>query len=127
MFLDSLDTKKTFPPKAIKAIGKLYEFDSSENAEIRNRFYRIALRSGPEYAKDAAGKSLPAPTCMALTGSLGDQQGSNEVLSTHLQGYLHPGSRVGQEDFLGTQGFLRELSILFASVLLTTSTPSLGR
>jgi hypothetical protein len=42
---------------AIKAIGKLYEFDSSENAEIRNRFYRIALRSGPEYAKDAAGKS----------------------------------------------------------------------
>lgn len=56
MFLDSLDTKKTFPPKAIRAIGKLYEFDSSENAEIRNRFYRIALRSGPEYAKDAAGE-----------------------------------------------------------------------
>jgi leukotriene-A4 hydrolase len=56
VFLDSLDTKKTFPPKAIKAIGKLYEFDSSENAEIRNRFYRIALRSGPEYAKDAAGQ-----------------------------------------------------------------------
>lgn len=54
VFLDALDTKATFPPKAIKAIGTLYSFDSSENAEIRNRFYRIALRSGPEYAKDAA-------------------------------------------------------------------------
>ena len=54
VFLDALDTKKSFPPKAIAAIGKTYEFDSSENAEIRNRFYRIALRSGPEYAKEAA-------------------------------------------------------------------------
>jgi leukotriene-A4 hydrolase len=59
VFLDALDTKSTFPPKAIKAIGSLYGFDSSENAEIRNRFYRIALRSGPEYAKDAASESQP--------------------------------------------------------------------
>jgi leukotriene-A4 hydrolase len=54
VFLDALDTKKSFPPKAVSAIGQIYGFDSSENAEIRNRFYRIALRSGPEYAKEAA-------------------------------------------------------------------------
>jgi len=53
-----------------------------------------------------------------LMPSLGDQQGSNEVLSTYLQGNLYPRSGVGQKDFLGTQGFLRELSIFFASFLL---------
>jgi len=58
VFLDALDTKSTFSPKAVKALGSLYAFDSSENAEIRNRFYRIALRSGPEYAKAAAGESF---------------------------------------------------------------------
>lgn len=74
MFLDALDMKPTFPPAAIKAIGKLYGFDSSENAEIRNRFYRIALRSGPEYAQDAASELqrsaiLPA-SWVALTCEL---------------------------------------------------------
>ena len=59
VFLDALDMKPTFPAAAIKTIGKLYAFDASENAEIRNRFYRIALKSGPEYAQDAASESIP--------------------------------------------------------------------
>lgn len=63
--------KSTFPPKAIKAIGTLYGFDSSENAEIRNRFYRIALRSGPEYAKDAASRSNIASQGILLSEGTG--------------------------------------------------------
>lgn len=58
MFLDALDVKPDFSPKVVAALGKTYGFDRTENAEIRNRFYRIALKSGPEYAEQAAGEQM---------------------------------------------------------------------
>lgn len=56
VFLDALDLKPNFSPKTVSALGKIYGFDKTENAEIRNRFYRIALKSGPEFAEQAAGE-----------------------------------------------------------------------
>jgi leukotriene-A4 hydrolase len=73
VFLDALDTKPTFSPAAIHVLGKTYKFDSSDNAEIRNRFYRIALRSGPEYAKAAASEfpSLIHPSFWSIPRARG--------------------------------------------------------
>jgi len=45
------------PKDHIASLDKLYAIDKSDNAEIKLRFYQIALKSGPEYAKDAAGES----------------------------------------------------------------------
>lgn len=35
-------------------MDKLYSLDKSENAEIKLRFYKIALKAGPEYCDSAA-------------------------------------------------------------------------
>lgn len=111
VFLDALDTKATFPPQAIKAIGKLYGFEASENAEIRNRFYRIALRSGPDYAQDAASEDCAydrGRTSAEKCNRMGHQQGQDEVLSTDLPRHFQPGRGAGQEDLFEACRLLRE-------------------
>jgi hypothetical protein len=77
----------------------VYGFHKSDNAELRLRFYRSALKSGPEYAQKAAGTSdstvvvsrgYRGTACRGevndeLMRRLGHQQGPYEVLPAHLQ------------------------------------------
>ncbi|KAK8854951.1 leukotriene A-4 hydrolase/aminopeptidase [Kwoniella newhampshirensis] len=55
VFLDKLQTYETFPVKTVAVLGDVYGFAKTGSAEIRLRFYELALKSGPEYAEDAAG------------------------------------------------------------------------
>ncbi|WWD18897.1 leukotriene A-4 hydrolase/aminopeptidase [Kwoniella shandongensis] len=54
VFLDKLETYETLPHKAVEALDETYGFGKTGSAEIRLRFYEIALKSGPKYAEDAA-------------------------------------------------------------------------
>lgn len=55
VFLEKVESYDAFPPEHVAALEKLYSLDKSDNAEIKLRFYQIALKSGPEYAEKAAG------------------------------------------------------------------------
>ncbi|KLT41494.1 putative leukotriene-A4 hydrolase [Cutaneotrichosporon oleaginosum] len=54
VFLDKMGEYKAFRPATVRTLDELYALDKSENAEIKLRFYKIALASGPEYCKSAA-------------------------------------------------------------------------
>ncbi|KAK4685307.1 leukotriene-A4 hydrolase, partial [Tremellales sp. Uapishka_1] len=54
VFIEKLDTYEAFPPRLVAALEKLYQFNGSFNTEIKLRFLEVALKSGPEYAQDAA-------------------------------------------------------------------------
>ncbi|ORX38697.1 peptidase family M1-domain-containing protein [Kockovaella imperatae] len=54
VFLDKLDAQPVFPASLISLLDNTYGFGKNDNAEVRLRFYQIALKSGPEYAEDAA-------------------------------------------------------------------------
>lgn len=54
VFLDKLGEGAVFRPATVRAMDELYSLDKQENAEIKLRFYKIALKSGPEYADSAA-------------------------------------------------------------------------
>lgn len=56
VFLEKVESLHAFPVDHVAALDKLYAIDKSDNAEIKLRFYQIALKSGPEYAKEAAGE-----------------------------------------------------------------------
>lgn len=87
VFLDKLGEDKPYLPATVQTLDKLYSLDKSENSEIKLRFFKIALQSGPEYAQHAAGMWLKvAPSKwrigdVCLTLRLGHYQGSHEVLS----------------------------------------------
>lgn len=57
VFLEKVESYDAFPAEHVASLEKLYSLDKSDNAEIKLRFYQIALKSGPEYAEKAAGKS----------------------------------------------------------------------
>lgn len=54
VFLDKMGEYAAFRPATVRALDELYALDKSENAEIKLRFYKIALTSGPEYCDSAA-------------------------------------------------------------------------
>ncbi|NXD32286.1 LKHA4 aminopeptidase, partial [Spelaeornis formosus] len=54
VFLEKVESYHALPADHVAALDKLYGIDKSDNAEIKLRFYQIALKSGPEYAKQAA-------------------------------------------------------------------------
>lgn len=56
VFLERLEGFKNLPPTHLHHLDRLYQFDSSANAEIRLRWYRIVLPSaaGKDYAARAA-------------------------------------------------------------------------
>jgi hypothetical protein len=56
VFLDKLGEGEAFRPNTAAALDKVYSLNQSENAEIKLRFFKIALQSGPEYAQEAAGE-----------------------------------------------------------------------
>jgi len=64
------------PKDHIASLAKLYSIDKSDNAEIKLRFYQIALKSGPDYAEEAAGEWIVlASFCLACsfrTGASGE-------------------------------------------------------
>jgi leukotriene-A4 hydrolase len=54
VFLDKMGEYKAFRPATVRALDELYALDKSDNAEIKLRFYKIALTAGPEYCDSAA-------------------------------------------------------------------------
>ena len=56
VFLEKVESYDAFPAEHVASLEKLYSLDKSDNAEIKLRFYQIALKSGPEYAEKAAGE-----------------------------------------------------------------------
>ena len=54
VFLDALEAHTPYSYDLLKKLDDVYGIHQTENAEIRLRFYRSALKSGKEYAKDAA-------------------------------------------------------------------------
>lgn len=56
VFLEKLETYKALPASHVAKLDELYGLNKTENVEIRLRFYLIALKSGPEYSKSAAGE-----------------------------------------------------------------------
>lgn len=54
VFLEKLQSYLAFKESVPKAIAKVYGFDKAQNAEIRFRFYILALNSGKTYTKPAA-------------------------------------------------------------------------
>ncbi|TIB14478.1 hypothetical protein E3P92_01911 [Wallemia ichthyophaga] len=54
VFLEKLQSYPAFKEEVPKAIAKVYGFDEAQNAEIRFRFYILALNCGKTYAKAAA-------------------------------------------------------------------------
>ncbi|WOO82539.1 Leucine aminopeptidase 2 [Vanrija pseudolonga] len=55
VFLDKLgEAAGAFTPAAAKALDQAYTLNNQDNAEIKLRFYKIVLKSGPEYAESAA-------------------------------------------------------------------------
>lgn len=54
VFLEKLQSYPAFIEEVPKAIAKVYGFDEAQNAEIRFRFYILALNCGKTYAKAAA-------------------------------------------------------------------------
>ncbi len=56
VFLDKMGEYKAFRPATVRALDDLYALDKSDNAEIKLRFYKIALAAGPEYCDSAASK-----------------------------------------------------------------------
>lgn len=57
VFLDKMGEYPAFRPATVRALDELYELDKSDNAEIKLRFYKIALSSGPAYCASAASES----------------------------------------------------------------------
>lgn len=47
-----------YKPEVSKQLDELYAFNQTDNAEIKLRFYKIALKSGSGYCHSAAGKLL---------------------------------------------------------------------
>lgn len=56
VFLDAVGAQAAYRPATVQALDELYGLDKSENAEVKLRFYKIALRSGPAYCDSAASK-----------------------------------------------------------------------
>lgn len=56
VFLNKLNTLQPLSKEAIKKLDLEYGYHEQDNAETRNRFYQVALKTGPEYAEKAAGK-----------------------------------------------------------------------
>lgn len=54
VFLDKLGEYSALRSPTVRALDELYSLDKSDNAEIKLRFYKIALTSGPEYCDSAA-------------------------------------------------------------------------
>ncbi|GMK59104.1 hypothetical protein CspeluHIS016_0701190 [Cutaneotrichosporon spelunceum] len=54
VFLDKLAEYEPFRPATVRALDDLYGLNDSHNAEIKLRFYKVALVSGPEYCGSAA-------------------------------------------------------------------------
>lgn len=61
VFLEKLETYKALPASHVAKLDELYGLNKTENVEIRLRFYLIALKSGPEYSKSAAGEWTVVP------------------------------------------------------------------
>ena len=54
VFLERLAAKAPLPAAHLTHLGTLYGFASSPNAEIRTRFYTLALPYAPAFAEPAA-------------------------------------------------------------------------
>lgn len=68
MFLERLQTYKPFDADHIVRLGELYKFSSIANAEIRFRFYMLALgKAGSDAAKHFAAEA--AKWASGLDGS----------------------------------------------------------
>ncbi len=56
VFLESLQNLTSpLPAATVKRLDEVYRLDESRNAELKLRFYGIALASGSDYAEKAAG------------------------------------------------------------------------
>lgn len=60
VLLDEIEAATPYSSEIIKKLDKAYGIHETENAEIRLRFYRIALKSGKDYAEIAASESRPS-------------------------------------------------------------------
>lgn len=81
VMLDKLyELGPNFQPEVAKKLDEVYKFNQTQNAEIKLRFYKIALKSGHEYCKSAAGELPLTDSCAELTIRLGYHQGPHEVL-----------------------------------------------
>lgn len=99
VFFDRLESFDPLSSRAVTTLDEAYGIHKTDNAEIRLRFYRIALLAGKEYAEDAACKTSPSHRRSGTDGcSLGDQQGPHEVLQAHLQAAVQADSRAGPQD-----------------------------
>jgi leukotriene-A4 hydrolase len=67
VFLERLATYEPLPSSHILHLGELYSFNSTQNAEIRERFYVSALKG---HGSDAA-RSLAEPAMRWVTGQDG--------------------------------------------------------
>jgi leukotriene-A4 hydrolase len=57
VFLETLqDLSPSLPANLVAHLDEVYGVDKSKNAEIKLRFYGLALKSGDEYAEKAAGE-----------------------------------------------------------------------
>lgn len=57
VLLDLIGESAPYPSVVVKRLDEVYGIHGTENAEIRLRFYVIALRSGKDYAEKAASES----------------------------------------------------------------------
>jgi len=56
VFLETLESYDSLPPKYLREMNKCYGFDDTENAEIRLRWYNVALAGDGEDFKESAAK-----------------------------------------------------------------------
>jgi leukotriene-A4 hydrolase len=57
VLLDEIEAATPYSSLIVKKLDEAYGIHETENAEIRLRFYRIALKSGKDYAETAASRS----------------------------------------------------------------------
>jgi len=69
VFLEKVESFKPFPKEHVASLEKLYALDKSDNAEIKLRFFQIALKSGPEFAEKAAGELRNLALMLPVPGS----------------------------------------------------------
>jgi leukotriene-A4 hydrolase len=55
VFLDKLESYPQFPSRHLEILNHVYGIDKTDNAEIKLRFYKVALKGSARYAGSAAG------------------------------------------------------------------------
>lgn len=71
-----------YQPEVATKLDEVYGFNQTQNAEIKLRFYKIALKSGPAYCQSAAGELFSGYLTADIR--LGHHEGPHEVLPSEL-------------------------------------------